>query len=438
MGMHVGRSALGAACAVLATIAVGFAAVSSLGATATAEPDRNDTAAVLKSYAEMAHAVYSDSLAGARALQTAIDALLANPGLQTLAAARKAWIDARVPYLQSEAFRFTNPIVDAWEGKVNAWPLDEGLIDYVASTEQASDNPLFAANIVASKVVRVHAQDVDAGRITAELLREMHEAGGLRPNVATGYHAIEFLLWGQDLNGTGPGAGNRPHTDYDLAACTNGNCDRRAEFLRVAAQLLVDDLAWMVAQWQPEGAAYRHIVTLPGERALVAIFSGIASLSYGELAGERMKLGLLLHDPEEEHDCFSDNSHNSHFWDAVGIENVYLGRYRRTDGTTVVGPSVSDLVKAKSPAADAEVRRTLSLTLARVQVIVDKAKDGTAFDQLIAEGSADGNRIVQSAIDALLAQTAALRRAVAALDLKGLTVLDSDSLRAPGAVTKRN
>ena len=37
-------------------------------------------------------------------------------------------------------------------------------------------------------------------------------AGGadVETNVATGYHAIEFLLWGQDLNGTGPGAGNRP------------------------------------------------------------------------------------------------------------------------------------------------------------------------------------------------------------------------------------
>jgi putative iron-regulated protein len=408
-------------------------------ATAFGQPARVDTAAVTETYAQIARAAYSDSLAGAKRLQKAVDDMLARPSPQTLAAARKAWIDARVPYLQSEAFRFTNPIVDAWEGKVNAWPLDEGLIDYVASNDRDSDNPLFAANIIANRIVKVDGNDVDAGRITTDLLREtLHEAGGLRANVATGWHAIEFLLWGQDLNGTGPGAGNRPHTDYDLAACSNDNCDRRAEYLRVVTQLLIDELAWMVQQWQPGGEAYQHIVSLPAEEALVAIFSGIASLSYGELAGERMKLAMLLHDPEEEHDCFSDNSHSSHFWNVVGIQNIYLGRYKRTDGTMVVGPNISDAVRHKSPAADDDVRNALGHTVARMQVIVDRANQGTAFDQLIAEGNVEGNRIVQDGIDALLAQTAALRRAVTVLDLKGLRVLDSDSLRAPGAVKKRD
>jgi len=431
--MRANRSVLAALVAV-----AGMAAGLLPTASATAQDKKVDTSAVLRTYAEIAHAVYSDSLAGARALQTAVDRMLAKPSAETLAAARKAWIDARVPYLQSEAFRFTNPVVDAWEGKVNAWPLDEGLIDYVASADPGSDNPLFAANAIANRVLRIDGKDVDADRITVELLRDtLHEAGGLRANVATGWHAIEFLLWGQDLNGTGPGAGNRPHTDYDLANCTHGHCGRRAEYLRIVSGLLVDDLAWMVAQWQPAGEAYRRIVSLPPDEALVAIFSGVASLSYGELAGERMKLALLLHDPEEEHDCFSDNSHQSHYWDAVGVQNVYLGRYVRTDGTIVAGASVSDVVRAKSAAADEDVRKALAGTVARMQVIVDQAAHGMAFDQLIAEGNAAGNRIVQNAIDALLAQTAALRRAVGVLDLKGLTVLDSDSLRAPGSVKKR-
>lgn len=42
------------------------------------------------------------------------------------------------------------------------------------------------------------------------LAEELHMLDGVQANVATGYHAIEFLLWGQDLNGTNPGAGNRP------------------------------------------------------------------------------------------------------------------------------------------------------------------------------------------------------------------------------------
>lgn len=411
------------------------AAMSALSIPAGAQGSAPDTNAIITHYTAMARAVYEDALAGGRELQKAVDALLAKPGAETLAAARKAWVAARVPYLQSEAFRFTNPIIDEWEGKVNAWPLDEGLIDYVATKSTDTENPLASANVIANRSLTINGASVDASKITKELLAEkLQEAGGIKQNVATGYHAIEFLLWGQDLNGTGPGAGNRPATDYDTKACTNGNCDRRGQYLKTATDLLVDDLAFMVEQWAPAGEARKRMVELPGNEALVAIFSGVASLSYGELAGERTKLALLLHDPEEEHDCFSDNTHNSHYYDALGIENVYLGRYKRTDGTLLAGPSVSDIVKAKAPQADEDVRKAVANTVARMQAIVDKANAGTAFDQLIAEGNAEGNALVQAGIDGLLAQTAAFRRAVVALDLKDLKVLDSDSLKDPGGV----
>ena len=211
-----------------------------------------DTAAVFKSYSDMALATYGDAQTGAIALRKSIGDMLAAPNAATLAAARKAWIDARFPYLQSEAFRFTSPIIDAWEGKVNSWPLDEGFIDYIATKNPDSENPLYSANVIANRSIKINGADVDTSKITKELLTEkLHEAAGLRSNVAIGYHAIEFLLWGQDLNGTGPGAGNRPATDYDLKACSNGNCDRRAEYLKVVTDLLVDDLTYMVAQWKP-------------------------------------------------------------------------------------------------------------------------------------------------------------------------------------------
>lgn len=417
-------------------LAAGTTAVSVLPA--GAQSGAVDAKAVMGHYAAMARAVYEDALAGGKELQRSVESLIAKPNAETLAAARKAWVSARVPYLQSEAFRFTNPIIDEWEGRVNAWPLDEGLIDYVATKSTDTENPLAAANVIANRALTINGARVDAGKITKQLLSEtLQEAGGIKQNVATGYHAIEFLLWGQDLNGTGPGAGNRPASDYDTKACTNGNCDRRIEYLKTVTELLVDDLAVMVEQWGPAGEARKRIVDLSGSEALVAIFSGLASLSYGELAGERTKLALLLHDPEEEHDCFSDNTHNSHYYDALGIENVYLGRYKRTDGKLLVGPSVSDLVKAKAPAADEDVRKTVANTVARMKAIVDKADAGMAFDQLIAEGNTEGNALVQAGIDGLLAQTAAIRRAVVALDLKDLKVLDSDSLKDPGGVKNK-
>jgi len=395
--------------------------------------------AVLDTYANIALAGYTDSLTTAEALDKAIDALVAKPSAATLQAAREAWLAARVPYQQTEAFRFGNAIVDGWEGKVNAWPLDEGLIDYVDAGygKESDENPLYTANIIANKALKVNGKDVDAAKITPALLADtLQEADGVEANVATGYHAIEFLLWGQDLNGTGPGAGKRAASDFDTKTCTGGNCDRRVEYLQAATDLLIADLKDMVAAWGKDGEARKALLADP-KAGLSAMLTGMGSLSYGELAGERMKLGLLLHDPEEEHDCFSDNTHNSHYYDGLGIRNVYTGSYRTVTGKTVSGPSLSDLVKAADPALDKELSAKLDASVAALGKIKEAAeKSGEAYDQQIGEGNAAGNARVQAAIDALIDQTRSVERVVAKLDLGGVTIEGSDSLDNEGAVFK--
>jgi len=416
-----------------------LAAAATFAASAVAEP-APDVAAVIKTYADIAQASYGDALAGARQLQTAVNTLVKEPNDANLQAARQAWIAARVPYMQTEGFRFGNKIVDDWEGRVNSWPLDEGLIDYVSTaySNESPANDLYVANVIANTSIKIAGEEVDTSKITRQLLTDkLQEAGGVESNVATGYHAIEFLLWGQDLNGTGPGAGNRPATDYDVKSCTNGHCDRRALYLQTATDLLVDDLAWMVEQWKPDGAARRAVMADNGQAGLVALFKGLGSLSYGEMAGERMKLGLLIHDPEEEQDCFSDNTHNSLYYDAVGIKNIYLGSYKRADGTVVSGPSASDLVRAKSPETDERTRAALDVTIDHMSEIVKRAQAGEAYDQLIGEGNADGNAIVESAISALIAQAKELERGIAALDLKSIEFEGSNSLDGGGDKPKR-
>src|SRR5688572_16977656 len=360
-----------------------------------------DTAAVIETYADIAHAKYEDALTTAEALEKAIDTLIAKPTEDNLKAARTAWLAARDPYQQTEGYRFGNAIVDDWEGKVNAWPLDEGLIDYVAGAygTESDENPLYTANIIANTSISFGGETVDTTNITKELLADkLHEAAESEANVATGYHAVEFLLWGQDLNGTGSGAGNRPFTDYDTANCTGGNCERRAEYLAAATDLLVADLKEMAANWRTDGAARKALLDGDPKAGISAILTGMGSLSYGELAGERMKLGLLLHDPEEEHDCFSDNTHISHLYDAIGIRNVYAGSYKRIDGATVEGPSVSDLVKETDAALDAELSGKLDATVAAMEAVAERATSGEAYDQQIGEGNAEGNAAVQAAI----------------------------------------
>ncbi|TQV82335.1 peptidase [Denitrobaculum tricleocarpae] len=405
-----------------------------LPAVAQAAPSKAD---VLRTYGDIALAGYEDSLITAQTLKSAVDALVAAPSDRTLLQARAAWLAAREPYQQTEVYRFGNAIVDDWEGRVNAWPLDEGLIDYVATSygTESDENAFYTVNVIANPKLKVAGQEIDASQITPALLaEELQEAGEVEANVATGYHAIEFLLWGQDLNGTGAGAGNRPATDFDPANCTGGNCDRRVSYLTAATNLLIADLEEMVANWQP-GAAARVALAQNGEdTGLATILTGMGSLSYGELAGERMKLGLLLNDPEEEHDCFADNTHNSHYYNVVGILNVYNGRYRRIDGSVVEGPSIGDLVSAADSGVDAELSGKLNQTLIAAESMVRRAETIEAYDQMIGEGNEKGNAAVQGVIDALVSQTTSIERAVAALKLNNIAFEGSDSLDDPSAV----
>lgn len=398
-----------------------------------------DPAGVVAHYREIAHADYEDALAGAKALDKAINDFLAAPSEAGLKAARAAWIAARPAYLQTEHYRFGNPVVDDWEGKVNAWPLDEGLIDYVDTAKygtESDENPLYTANVIANKTITINGKQVDASHLTPDFLANtLHSADGIDANVATGYHAIEFLLWGQDLNGTGPGAGNRPYTDYDLKNCTHGNCDRRAEYLRSASSLLVSDLDYIVKAFEPDGAAAKVLTDNP-KAGLTALLTGMGSLSYGELAGERMKLGLLLHDPEEEQDCFSDNTYNSHYNDMVGIMTGYTGSYTRRDGTKMTGPSIRDLLQEKDPAVARELQGKLDVTMAAMEALKKRGETVEAYDQMIAEGNKDGNATVQKAIDGLIDQTKSIQRTVTALGLDEIKVGTSKSLDDPNAVFK--
>jgi putative iron-regulated protein len=409
-----------------------------VSATAFAAGSEPKPADVLDTYGEIAHAAYEDSFITAKALQASVNAFLANPSPAKLAAARAAWKAARVPYLQTEGFRFGNKIVDAWEGRVNSWPLDEGLIDYVATSygTTSDENPLYTLNVIAHKQIRIGAKQLNATVIDKNLLLQLQHAQGVEANVATGYHAIEFLLWGQDLHGTGPGAGERPASDYNLKACTHGNCDRRGEYLKAVTDLLVEDMATMTADWAAGGKAWAELAAKGPEGGLSTILTGIGSLSYGEMAGERMKLGLILHDPEEEQDCFSDNTHNSHYYDELGMTGIWRGAYTRIDGSKVAGPSLRSYTMAKDPAAAKRMDDRMADALAKVKAIKDMGDSGKmAYDQMIASGNAAGNKLVSDAIDALIAQTRADEGVVAALGLK-ISLAGSDKLDNPSSVAR--
>ncbi|MEM1237149.1 MAG: imelysin family protein [Pseudomonadota bacterium] len=415
----------------LATSSLALATTAFAGGHAPAKAD------VLTNYANIAEAAYGDSLSTAQTLQAAVNELVSNPSPEAFDAAKDAWLASRGPYQQTEVYRFGNAIVDDWEGKVNAWPLDEGLIDYVDASYggPTDENPAAVLNVVANPSFTLGGETVDASEITAELLEgTLHEADGVESNVATGYHAIEFLLWGQDLNGHGAGAGGRTWTDYAMGDdCTNANCDRRGQYLKAATDLLVSDLEWITAQWA-EGGEARETVLADEDAGIVAILTGMGSLSYGEQAGERMRLGLMLNDPEEEHDCFADNTHNSHYYDALGIQNVYWGTYVGVDGTVTTGASLADLVAATDEALDLEMKGKLAATMFEMAQMKHAAEAGFRYDQMLERGNAEGEALIMGAVNGLIDQTRTIERVVAALELDAIEFEGSDSLDNPEAV----
>lgn len=398
--------------AVAATLTFGTAIV-------PAQAQSVEPADVVNTYVEIALAGYRDTLQAAEDLKISVETMLGDPTEDNLIDAQRQWQLARIAYQQTEVFRFGNPLVDEWVDRVNGWPIDEGFLDYVDEPylARASDNPYYAANLIGTGQIEIDGEVQTIDRFTPDLIRDTLEgAGGVDANVASGFHAIEFLLWGQDTEKAEDRMGLRPVTDFDTSdACTNGNCTRRAEYLFAAIDLLISDLEEMVSNWAVTGAARRAVTDDPAE-GLRAMIKGIGTLGSGELAGNYLSGALSSNNPEWEMDAFSDYTHVSYLLTARGVVNLFLGEYFSLDGDIISGPSLADLIKAEDPALDEDLRLAISNTMVRLRILIRRGRDVETFDQMIAEGNEAGRDTILAVVQALEAQTEVIRRVDAALD----------------------
>ncbi|MGO4820880.1 MULTISPECIES: imelysin family protein [unclassified Flavobacterium] len=329
--------------------------------------DKDDTAEsnvtkkqVIANYADIVYANYKKAFDDAVVLEAAITTFTTTPTQANFDAAKLKWKESRESYGTTEAFRFANGPIDDENGPeslLNAWPLDENYIDYVegASTSGIINNPvLFPV-------------------INKAFLEAQNENGGEK-NISVGYHAIEFLLWGQDLTAPSENkAGLRPYTDYVVGG-TAANALRRADYLKVCADLLTDHLDYLVNQWKVGGTYRNTFLALAEDTAIKNMYLGITTLVSAELPVERMDVALGNADQEDEHSCFSDNTHRDIALNLQGVINVYQGKYG-----TIDGPSLEDLVKQANVSVytDTDVAVTASLNkVAAIQTPFDLAISG--------------------------------------------------------------
>lgn len=439
---------------------------------------------VLETNADIALAAYSDSVDTAMALAAAIDTFAATPSQANLDAAKMAWLVAREPYGQTEVYRFRLSPIDSTdfaeedgpEGQINAWPLGEALIDYVVTNEGTLDDFEFdqvgvttsstpindggEVTGVEMPAINIIASDVP---ITAELLSGTASADDER-DVIAGYHAIEFMLWGQDLNNNGEVTtgsdrqlavktaaapnlsmgGQRPLTDFTSAP----GAARRLQFLQVAAAKLIADLESVVAGWEDDvNGNYRDLFTTitsadEGRERLTQILTGMGTLSEGELAGERMQISFSANSQEDEHSCFADNTHRDILLNAEGIANSFYGEYSGYDanlnGVDDMGDNTDRAVSGfgfddyaaqlggELATVAAALDMALQATAADVGDIDAAARAGSPVDVLIQDANReDPDNPMRASILSLNAQSAEIAALAEALDIAD-DVVDDD------------
>ncbi|HVY21587.1 MAG TPA: imelysin family protein [Bauldia sp.] len=346
-------------------------------------PPAYDAKAEIAAYAAGVRASYVASVENAKTMSAAIDALLANPTVETLAAARKAWTAARPSYLVTESYRFYDGPIEDVEGEINSWPMNEAFIDYVVGNDKAGIiNDPSKDITVASLIVDNQATD--------------------ESDVTLGWHAIEFLLWGQDLSATGPG--DRPVSDYIAG---QGNNDRRRTYLKIVTARMIADIQRVADAWAP-GVADNYAATfqaLPQVEAIGRILNGIGVLAGSELMSERMAVGLDSGDQEDEHSCFSDTTHQDFVYDVKGVENVWTGKFPGAEG-----PGMRDLVAKVDPASAKEVDGLLADATTKI------AATGDPWDQVLAAApDTQARKDAEAAVASLGALADGIKRAAAKL-----------------------
>ncbi|MBA3681299.1 MAG: iron-regulated protein [Bacteroidetes bacterium] len=363
-----------------------------------ADPNASQKQQAKETYAKLAFAMYDDSYQGAINLKNKITAFLANRTSQNYTDCKTAWLSVRDIYGLTETFRFVDgPIdnpADGPEGFINAWPMDEAFVDYV----------------VGSPTVGIINNATTYPTIDEATLLSANENGGEK-NISLGFHAIEFLLWGQDLSATA--AGMRPYTDYLITGGTAANQMRRAQYLSVTMDILIAGLKQVKDAWDPTiSGNYREtFVGMDNNTAIRKMFNSLSVLAGTELSGERMQTAYDNSDQEDEHSCFSDNTHKDLYANAKGMEILFKGSYTRTNATVVSGYSLKDLSDLYDSSKSTDLVNAISNSITKIIAIP------APFDQAILGASPDRPKVL-AGINALLDQDTKTKAIALALGIQ--------------------
>ena len=324
----------------------------------TAAENNEETSSIAQSYVNLVSHYYNEVYVRTNNMHKSVNMFLKYPTEDNLEHVKNKWIEARKVYGITEAFRFYGGPIDGVnqygeegpEGLINAWPLNEAYIDYVMGND--------SSGIISNLSYEINAKTIIASNMSED-----------DADVSTGWHAIEFLLWGQDSSIESPG--NRKASDYAGSGIIK---ERRRAYLKEASDLLLEHINWLNTQWSYNGKG--RAIFLEKSDPGGAILTGIATLAGFELSSERIATALDSGDPEDEHSCFSDQTHHDIRANFNGIRNVYLGIGLNS---IKFSPSISQIIAEKSPALDKAIIALLEKTSNSIDNIT------IPFDKMLSE-----------------------------------------------------
>jgi len=317
-----------------------------------ADAFKYDAKPQIDAYIDLVSTSYKKAADDSKLLVQAVDAFLAAPSDDSLKAARKAWVEARPSYLRTETFRFYDGPIEEVEGAINAWPMNEAYIDYVDGKPEAG--------LINDASFKIGIEDIEKSNQSKD-----------EADVTTGWHAIEFLLWGQDLSADSPG--NRPFTDY---VAGTGNNDRRREYLKLVTDDLAHKLHELEGTWQLQNASgyAKKLKAMPEREVIGRMLNGMAVLAGFEIMSERLAVALDSGDQEDEHSCFSDTTKQDFVYDLEGIKQVWTGD---NEGGERAG--LNDLVRGQDAALADRIDGLLTDAETKVAAL------GHPWDQVLAK-----------------------------------------------------
>ena len=356
---------------------------------------------------------FNESLLAAQLLNNSIDSLLADPRAETLAEAKRAWSIARTPYLRSEIYRYISPRVASWEGRVNTWPIDAKLIDYVSMGTAYNQRKMANANLISSKEILIDGDIIEVVSLNQKVLDSLSKEDqftGYEKNSFVGYHAIEFMLWGDSTYGGQLSTDERPWTDFAIneKMCTGGYCERRRAYLKLISDRLVSDLEHMASLWKPGAEVTSFILSQDPHEFIEQLIRGAADFVQLEMAEKGANLALSSHDPYKVYNVFSRQTHLSHFYNFEGLYALFKGCYIPTPGIPL------DVVKFNERSIDGgtqvldlyvdanATKNAMENAMASVENIRESGEQGSYFDLLIEEGNPLGNKQVEFFVSQLL------------------------------------